>query len=205
MTPSASSRWIRFQHGVDDSPTRSPISATDSEASCCRTVRILRSMASRRRLGSSGGGGKFRHVKNFLPNRRSQMRPDLGKFFHILAGSCQVTRALTGRGRQADGLRPARPAPGRLSGAGTAWRARRLACAATCRTAALCASPGERKSRPSSSLKSSGRGVEAEAATVADHDAGGVRLNFDDECAGHDKPVARLKVGAFPVRSNGNG
>ena len=32
ITPSASSRWMRFQHGVDDSPTRSPISATESEA-----------------------------------------------------------------------------------------------------------------------------------------------------------------------------
>jgi hypothetical protein len=46
MTPSASSRWMRFQHGVDDSPTREPISATDSEASSCRTARIFRSMAS---------------------------------------------------------------------------------------------------------------------------------------------------------------
>src|SRR3979411_3100873 len=32
MTPSASSLWMRFQHGVEDSPTRSPISATDREA-----------------------------------------------------------------------------------------------------------------------------------------------------------------------------
>src|SRR4249920_3639764 len=46
MTPSASSRWIRFQHGVDDRPTRLPISATESEASFCRTARIFRSMAS---------------------------------------------------------------------------------------------------------------------------------------------------------------
>ena len=46
MTPSASSRWMRFQHGVDDRPTRLPISATDSEASSCTTARILRSMAS---------------------------------------------------------------------------------------------------------------------------------------------------------------
>ena len=36
ITPSASSRWMRFQQGVDDSPTRCPISATDSEASSCR-------------------------------------------------------------------------------------------------------------------------------------------------------------------------
>src|SRR5688572_7530915 len=46
MTPSASSRWMRFQHGVDDSPTRLPISATDREASPCRRVRILRSVTS---------------------------------------------------------------------------------------------------------------------------------------------------------------
>src|SRR5882757_7178450 len=46
MTPSASSFWMRFQHGVDDSPTRCPISATESEASCCSTPSILRSIAS---------------------------------------------------------------------------------------------------------------------------------------------------------------
>ena len=46
MTPSASSRCRRFQHGVDDRPTRWPISATESEASCWTTARILRSMAS---------------------------------------------------------------------------------------------------------------------------------------------------------------
>src|SRR5215217_8031937 len=51
MTPSASSRWMRFQHGVDDSPTRLPISATDNDASFCSTARILRSMASM--LGNS--------------------------------------------------------------------------------------------------------------------------------------------------------
>src|SRR5664279_479406 len=50
---------MRFQHGVDDSPTRSPISATDSEASSCRTIRIFRSMASRRRLGSGGTAGSL--------------------------------------------------------------------------------------------------------------------------------------------------
>src|ERR1700761_4147748 len=37
---------MRFQQGVDDKPTRLPISATESEASSCRTVKILRSMAS---------------------------------------------------------------------------------------------------------------------------------------------------------------
>src|SRR5580698_8314249 len=46
MTPSDSSRWMRFQHGVDDRPTREPISATDSAAFSCRTARIFRSMAS---------------------------------------------------------------------------------------------------------------------------------------------------------------
>ena len=49
ITPSASSFWIRFQHGVDDKPTRCPISATEREASCCRTPSILRSMPSMRR------------------------------------------------------------------------------------------------------------------------------------------------------------
>src|SRR5262245_49898207 len=46
MTPSASSRWMRFQQGVDDRPTRLPISATDSEASPCSSDRILRSVTS---------------------------------------------------------------------------------------------------------------------------------------------------------------
>src|SRR5208282_123396 len=39
---------MRFQQGVEDSPTREPISATDSEASSCRTASIFRSMASMR-------------------------------------------------------------------------------------------------------------------------------------------------------------
>src|SRR5580704_14711587 len=46
MTPSASSRWMRFQHGVEDKPTREPISATDRAAFSCKTASILRSMAS---------------------------------------------------------------------------------------------------------------------------------------------------------------
>src|SRR6476661_7729966 len=46
ITPSASSFWMRFQHGVEDNPTRLPTSATESEASSCRTARIFRSMAS---------------------------------------------------------------------------------------------------------------------------------------------------------------
>src|SRR5215472_2447096 len=37
---------MRFQHGVEDSPTREPISATDRAAFSCRTARIFRSMAS---------------------------------------------------------------------------------------------------------------------------------------------------------------
>src|SRR5690242_9468564 len=59
ITPSASRRWIRFQHGVEDSPTRLPISATDSEASSCNTARIFRSMASmpqKPRAGNQGFG-----------------------------------------------------------------------------------------------------------------------------------------------------
>src|ERR1700722_12541856 len=37
---------MRFQHGVEDNPTRWPISATESDASTCSTARILRSMTS---------------------------------------------------------------------------------------------------------------------------------------------------------------
>src|SRR5580704_7596811 len=39
---------MRFQHGVEDSPTRPPISATESAAFSCRTVRIFLSIASMR-------------------------------------------------------------------------------------------------------------------------------------------------------------
>ena len=46
MTPSASSRWMRFQHGVCDKPTRPPISAIDRVASSCRSARMFRSVAS---------------------------------------------------------------------------------------------------------------------------------------------------------------
>lgn len=47
MTPSASSFWIRFQHGVCDRPTRSPIAAMESVASVCSRARIFRSIASK--------------------------------------------------------------------------------------------------------------------------------------------------------------
>src|SRR3569623_3267446 len=58
---------MRFQHGVDDRPTRSPISATESEASSCRTVRILRSMASRRRgVSSTAGARSASDIENFF-------------------------------------------------------------------------------------------------------------------------------------------
>src|SRR4030095_9367026 len=76
---------MRFQQGVDDRPTRSPISATESEASSCSTVRILRSMASRRRFGSCKGTAVARsvmrikfHMKGLKPSYRensSHARP----------------------------------------------------------------------------------------------------------------------------------
>src|SRR5438445_5938459 len=79
ITPSASRRWMRFQHGVEDRPTRSPISATDSEASSCSTVRILRSMASSRRFGSCNGTAVARsvmrrkfHMKGLKPSYREK-------------------------------------------------------------------------------------------------------------------------------------
>src|SRR5215211_8098253 len=37
---------MRFQQGVDERPTRLPISATEREASSCKTARIFRSIAS---------------------------------------------------------------------------------------------------------------------------------------------------------------
>src|SRR3569623_497250 len=58
---------MRFQHGVDDRPTRSPSSATESEASSCRTVRILRSMAaSRRGVSSTVGARSASDIRNIL-------------------------------------------------------------------------------------------------------------------------------------------
>src|SRR5580692_7496745 len=44
MIPSASKRWIRFQHGVAKSPTSFPISATDRDASCWSSASIVRSV-----------------------------------------------------------------------------------------------------------------------------------------------------------------
>src|ERR1700674_5366457 len=61
MTPSASSRWMRFQQGVEERPTRLPISATEWEASCCSRARILRSMASMEQAPA-------REINAFLPN-----------------------------------------------------------------------------------------------------------------------------------------
>src|SRR5436190_5064468 len=46
---------MRFQHGVEESPTRLPTSATESEASCCSTPRILRSIASMPRCPGERG------------------------------------------------------------------------------------------------------------------------------------------------------
>src|ERR1700733_1407652 len=46
MMPSSSNRWMRFQQGVEDSPTCLPISATDSEAASCRSRMMCRSVKS---------------------------------------------------------------------------------------------------------------------------------------------------------------
>ena len=46
MIPSASSFWIRRQHGVGDRVTRRAISATLSDASSCRSARIFVSVSS---------------------------------------------------------------------------------------------------------------------------------------------------------------
>src|ERR1700712_2921651 len=46
MTPASSSRLMRRQQGLEDNPTRSAISATDSPASCWIKSRILASTAS---------------------------------------------------------------------------------------------------------------------------------------------------------------
>src|SRR5262249_9846848 len=63
MTPSASSRWIRFQHGVEDKPTRAPISATESDALSCKTARIFLSIASMSRFFLADGAHGFKREK----------------------------------------------------------------------------------------------------------------------------------------------
>ena len=55
-----------FQQGVEDSPTREPISATDSEASFCRTVSILRSMASMRREPQTRAKARRSNIFQFI-------------------------------------------------------------------------------------------------------------------------------------------
>src|SRR4029077_2105549 len=65
MTPSASRRWIRFQQGVEDNPTRLPISATERDAFSCSTARIFRSIASTSRFflyGPSSWGSKEKNI-----------------------------------------------------------------------------------------------------------------------------------------------
>ena len=46
MTPVFSRRWMRFQHGLCDSPTRWAICASDRLASSWRSTTIFRSIAS---------------------------------------------------------------------------------------------------------------------------------------------------------------
>src|SRR6266436_2495442 len=66
ITPSASSRWIRFQHGVEDNPTRSPISATEREASSCSTVRGGEGRAEASGFQRGGGGSESQRLPQFL-------------------------------------------------------------------------------------------------------------------------------------------
>src|SRR5215211_1718888 len=88
---------MRFQHGVDESPTRLPISATEREASSCKTARIFRSIASiaptaphlwtglalvpgRRDPPRNRGDGRPGGEELFLPRRAI---PSLEQFFPI--------------------------------------------------------------------------------------------------------------------------
>src|SRR5688572_4835518 len=100
MTPSASSRWMRFQHGVDDSPTRLPISATDSDASCCSSARILRSVA------SSLEGRSLEDEAMELPPDKNIFRllPEQAYNREIISVSSRHPRA-TGRPRRLGGAR----------------------------------------------------------------------------------------------------
>src|SRR5438270_5138485 len=113
ITPSASSFWMRFQQGVDDSPTRLPTSATDSEASCCSTPRILRSMASMPR--------SFRILGEIFDSATL-----LELMF--LFGACicsyreeySISSAESSEARHEHSFSPSLPAPSRCRGAGVA-------------------------------------------------------------------------------------
>src|SRR5579862_7965556 len=72
MTPSDSSRWMRFQHGVEDRPTREPISATESAASSCRTARIFRSMASIWRIFFQNSGASRLYREDYSKSSADQ-------------------------------------------------------------------------------------------------------------------------------------
>ena len=69
MTPASSSFWMRRQHGVVDSPTSLPMSATERVQSCCRIRRILTSISSS--MGAAASG------------RRWRARMTVGTFFRL--------------------------------------------------------------------------------------------------------------------------
>src|SRR5215831_839042 len=63
---------MRFQQGVEERPTRLPISATERDASSCSTARILRSMASMTGLS-------LENERPFLRVLRSNIFPSSAK------------------------------------------------------------------------------------------------------------------------------
>src|SRR5215510_12325732 len=94
---------MRFQQGVDDRPTRLPISATEREASSCNTARIFRSIASIALMapGAIKPGRQARLGRTFLAKPAIS---SLEQFFSISSPNSpaiRLHRAPTARSRAA--------------------------------------------------------------------------------------------------------
>ena len=72
MTPVFSSRWIRFQQGLCDRPTRCAICASERLASSWRSATIFLSMASMISINPSSGGAVSLDRKRLQANRGAE-------------------------------------------------------------------------------------------------------------------------------------
>src|SRR5258708_3122816 len=108
MTPSASSRWMRFHRGGEARPTRLPISATEWEASCCSRARILRSMASMEQCPCKGNKCVLARLDRIILRLPAVFQVYLENYSTPTENSAEVTRephddagaeGLRGRGR----------------------------------------------------------------------------------------------------------
>src|SRR5580658_9737614 len=94
ITPSSSNRLIRRQHGLEESPTRSAISATDRLASCWIRSRMRASTA-------SSASDKFFPFFRVIQYGNCRGYPNLGHGFgwaHVrLICSCELRRKCGGK------------------------------------------------------------------------------------------------------------